>query len=319
MKKFFAVFGAALLHAAFFIGGWKLLLRGYGNTCVFFISPLLSAVTFLLLGNLFYKRFRLSRVLMWFCMNIPGEILGWAGVLFLSPELLGSPSSIMVVLFTRLFMLGVVWGAVGIGWLIFLGLRKLAESRRRKTAARLTAGQASSKPAAGKKFHINKDYLKNAAMFLCFLAVLLIAYSFYFTMKERPAEAYEDEGVYTFKASSVYPTQVEISRSNKARQKTRTAYVVTYKSKGGYQWQEEAPAQSIGKQWVKEGKTVERKVFSIRDTNTYITVDPKYTPESYVAHNRSRYTIMLLVGGVYLIGYMAYQLHMREKRRLEEA
>jgi len=225
-------------------------------------------------------------------------------------------------------MFAIVWVITGILWLIFRQLRKWGESRDREVVrqsmAEISAPSApSAAPAKRVKNEKLSDWLKTAGICLCGLSVLLMGYSFYFTMQERPAEAYEDKGIYTFKASTVHPTQKQVrtySGNNRTRTTTQTVYIVTYKTteKSGYQWKEETSSEYIGKQWIREGKTTQRRVLSIKDTNTYITVEPKYTAESYVAHNRLRYTIMLLVGGLYVIGYGAYQLYRREKRRMAE-
>ena len=58
MKKFFAVAGASLLNGFYFILGWILLLGGFRNTFLFYVTPVLSAVTFLFLGSLFYRHLR---------------------------------------------------------------------------------------------------------------------------------------------------------------------------------------------------------------------------------------------------------------------
>ncbi|MCI9457555.1 MAG: hypothetical protein HFE44_11365 [Oscillospiraceae bacterium] len=327
MKKFFAVAGASLLNGFYFILGWILLLGGFRNTFLFYVNPVLSAVTFLFLGSLFYRHLRLSRVPLWFCMNLLGEAVGWTGLFLLSPEMLQNLTGVFFILFVRIFMFAIVWVITGILWLIFRRLRKWGEGRDREVVRQSMAELSSpsdtpAKKGKGKNEKLS-DWLKTAGICLCGLSVLLMGYSFYFTMQERPAEAYEDKGIYTFKASTVHPTQKQVrtyAGNNRTRTTTQTVYIVTYKTteKSGYQWKEETSSEYIGKQWIREGKTTQRRVLSIKDTNTYITVEPKYTAESYVAHNRLRYTIMLLVGGLYVIGYGAYQLYRREKRRMAE-
>lgn len=325
MKKVCAAAFAALLNAAFFVLGWYLLLKGYGNTFLFYINPVLTAIAFLLLGNWFHKRIALNWAALWLSMSLLGEGLGWVGLFLLSPEMLYNPIGSLFVLFLRLFVFAIVWGVVGVFWLIFRLLRKWGENQDRKIVEQSLAESAipssSSKPSRKRDPEKFKELLKNTGMCLCGLSVLLMGFSFYYFHQERPAEAYEDMGVYTFKAKTVYPTQVKntTNRYNR-RQTTRTVYVVTYKTvkSSGYQWKEEAPSESIGKQWIKEGKTVQRRVLSIKETDTYITVDPKYTAESYVNRNKMRYTIILFISGVYLIVYTAYMIHKREKQRMEE-
>lgn len=327
MKKFFAVIGASLLNGFYFILGWILLLGGFRNTFLFYVNPVLSAVTFLFLGNLFYRRLRLNRSVLWLCMNLLGEAIGWTGLFLLSPEMLYNLTGVFFILFVRLIMYAIVWGITGILWLIFRQLRRWGEGRDREVVRQSMEEISSPSASPVKRERVKNeklaDWLKTAGICLCGLSVLMMGYSFYFTMQERPAEAYEDKGIYTFKASTVHPTQKQTrtyAGNNRTRTTTQTVYIVTYKTteKSGYQWKEETGSESVGKRWIREGKTTQRRVLSIKDTNTYITVEPKYTAESYVARNRLRYTIMLLVGGLYVIGYGAYQLYRREKRRMAE-
>jgi len=330
MKKFCSIFVLSLIHAALFLAGWELFMEGYISFFLYYvvIFPVLSAVTFLILGNIFYRRFHTNRILMWFCMNLLGGAVGWAGIFMITPELLSSPVSIMVVLFLLLSGFGSVWAVVGVIWLVLRLIRRQGEKHDRRIVEqaivqdkKLAYSSKSPNPAREGNPGKFKDMLKTAGICLCGLSVLMIGYSVYYTYKERPADAYEDKGIYTFKAYNVYPTQVKntTSRYNR-RQTTRTVYVVEYKTTtaSGYRWREDAPSKYAGNQWIKEGKTVQRRVLSIKDTNTYITVDSKYTAETYVKHNKSKYTIILLISGLYLIGYMAVWLHRREKQRLEE-
>lgn len=329
MKKFCAVIAAAPFDTAYFILGWLLLLNGYGNLFIIYIGPALTGVTFLLLGNLFHKHLQLSRVPLWFSMNLLGEFLGWIGLVLLSPEMLANPGGILTVLIFRLWGFAIVWIAIGIICAVLYLFRSWGEKRDSRIIEQtlaedrdLISSRKSRKPARQSSAEVWKDRLHTAGICLCGLSVLMIGFSFYYTMKELPAEAYEDKGIYTFVAKNTYPTQVKTtgSRSSHYRTTTRTVYMVEYKAKeySGYRWREEAPSQTTGKEWVKEGKTVQRRVLSIKDTNTYISVDPKYTAETYVSHNKSRYTMFLLIPGLYLIGYTAVWLHNREKRRLEE-
>lgn len=328
MKKFCAVAAATVLNATCFILGWILLLGGHGNLFLFYINPVLTGAIFLIFGNIYHKHLQLSRVPLWFSMNLLGEILGWAGVFLLSPEMMSNFMGVFMVMFFRFWGFAFVWTLIGAVWTILHIARRWGEKRDRKIVEetilqdkKLTAPQKSEKKVTEKGPSQFKILLKNTGMCLCFLSVLLMGMSIYYTFKERPAEAYEDKGIYTFKAHSVYPTQVKntTNRYNR-RQTTRTVYIVTYKTtaKSGYQWKEEAPSKSAGNQWIKEGKTAERRVLSIKETNLYITVDPKYTAETYVSHNKSKYTVILLVSGVYLIGYAAVWIHKREKQRLED-
>ncbi len=326
MKKICAAACTTLLNAAFFVLGWYLLLKGYGNTFLFYVNPILTAVTFLLLGNLFRRRIGLSRVALWFSMNLLGEILGWIGLFLLSPEMLRNLAGVFFIMFFRIFMFAIVWGAVGIPWMLFRLLRNWGESRDRKIVQQSLAEAANpspaSRPARQRNLEKWKELLKTVGIGLCGLSVLLMGFSFYYFYQERPAEAYEDKGIYTFQAKNVYPTQVKntTSRYNR-RQTTRTVYIVEYRAAehSGYRWKEEAPAQSVGKQWIREGKTTQRRVLSIKDTNQYITIDPQYTAETYVSRNKWRYAWILLASAAYLTFYSIYQVQKRERKRLEEA
>ena len=102
----------------------------------------------------------------------------------------------------------------------------------------------------------------------------------------RPAESYEDKGVRTFVPYDVLPVQVKnTSASSRDRRMnpTKTVYMVYYRATdgSGYKWSDEVSAKSYGERVVEAGEPVERRVLSIPEAGTYITVEPNQTAETY--------------------------------------
>lgn len=113
----------------------------------------------------------------------------------------------------------------------------------------------------------------------------------------QPAESYVDEGVHTFTASSGYPTTRRGHWQKKRHEYSkRYVYVVVYKAPGGWRWERDV-LETEGKKAVRDREQVERRVLSIAGENSYITVSPELTPQSYVAKQRQQY---LIIGGVCL-------------------
>lgn len=61
----------------------------------------------------------------------------------------------------------------------------------------------------------------------------------------------------------------------------------------------------LGQAIVDTGATVERRVLSIPDRGTYITVESGKTAESYTAGLRGKYIITLSLSAVYVLLYAA--------------
>ena len=125
-----------------------------------------------------------------------------------------------------------------------------------------------------------------------------------------PADGYKDRGVYTFTPYEVASEQVKntsVDSRERRMHPTKTVYIVCYRDIGGsgYRWKERAITPEMGQAVVDAGATVERRVLSIPDCGTYITVEPDQTAESYTAGLRRKYIFTLSLSAVYILLYAA--------------
>lgn len=156
--------------------------------------------------------------------------------------------------------------------------------------------------------------LKSIGFVVGIMLLILSASTAYFSYKGLsemlPATAYEDKGTFQFTPRRVLPTQVENTggtRRTHRTQSTRTVYHVYYwdTSRRGYQWTQEVPSRSAGEKIVAAKELVERRVLSIPENKTYITVEPGETAESYTKDLRHRNETRLKFSGAYLVLYGA--------------
>ena len=125
-----------------------------------------------------------------------------------------------------------------------------------------------------------------------------------------PADGYKDRGVYTFTPYEVASEQVKntsVDSRERRMHPTKTVYIVCYRdvSGSGYRWKARAITPEMGQAVVDAGATVERRVLSIPDCGTYITVEPDQTAESYTAGLRRKYIFTLSLSAVYILLYAA--------------
>lgn len=123
-----------------------------------------------------------------------------------------------------------------------------------------------------------------------------------------PADSYTDEGIYEFTPYEVLPVTVKNtsgSRQSRRTQPVKTVYMLYYRASGGsgYRWSREVVTKSMGQNLIAEGKTAERRVLSIIRQNTYITIEPELTAESYTAGLRRRFILQFSACIVYLLFY----------------
>ena len=152
--------------------------------------------------------------------------------------------------------------------------------------------------------------LKTVISITGILLLILSAASIYVSLQSlsglRLAEDYEDQGVLTFQPYAVYPVQVENTGSGSRRMNpTRTVYMVYYRATdgSGYQWTDEVSSRDQGMEVVKAGAAVKRRVLSIPEDRTYITVEPEQNAGSYTENLRRRYTGIVTVGTLYILFY----------------
>ena len=166
--------------------------------------------------------------------------------------------------------------------------------------------------------------LKTAISITGILLLILSAASIYVSLQSlselRPAEDYEDQGVFTFKPYAVYPVQVYNTGSGIRMNPTRTVYMVYYRATdgSGYQWTDEVDSRDRGLKVVEAGAVVKRRVLSIPEDTTYITVEPEQTAGSYTEGLRKRYTGIVTVGTLYIMFYVIVLLLTKLVRRLRQ-
>lgn len=281
MKKFLLALLSVLYCPAVFLGLFVLALRTTpGTALLYFGYPALAVLYFLLAGPPL-KRAGIGRWALWLWMNLLGYPLCWAALTLLVPGLWFN-AGILLVLLPVTAILTAVWCLTGLGFLVAKLLRTPPKQLLRGAKGGLASVWAIAKPV----------------LFAAAAAGLLVGGRGYLSV--RPAGDYADKGVMTFTAASCYPTSVKTTGS-RGRQNTRTAYIVTYKAGGtGYSWTQEAATNSAGQQAVKEKRQVQRRVLSIPEEGKYITVEPRYTAESYVGTTRTKYLCLFGVSAGYL-------------------
>ena len=148
-----------------------------------------------------------------------------------------------------------------------------------------------------------------AGLMLLILAAAMGYLSIKYLSMIVPTDSYEDKGVYTFSPYQVLPVQVQntgASGRDRRMNPTKTVYMVYYRATdgSGYKWTERAITPEMGQAVVNAGITVERRVLSIPDRGTYITVEPGQTAESFTAEWRQKYIITLGLSAGYLLLYL---------------
>ncbi len=144
------------------------------------------------------------------------------------------------------------------------------------------------------------------------MLLILSAVMAYLSIEELsamlPADSYTDRGVYTFAPYEVASEQVKntsASRRERRMNPTKTVYIICYRDIGGsgYRWKERTVTPEMGQAVVDAGTTVERRVLSIPDRGTYITVEPDQTAGSYTEGLRQKYITVLVLAGAYVVMY----------------
>ena len=170
--------------------------------------------------------------------------------------------------------------------------------------------------------------LKSIVFVAGLLLLLLSAVMGYLSIEELsdmpPADGYKDRGIYTFvpyEAASEQVKNTSASSRDRRMNPTKTVYMVCYRDIGGsgYRWTDRAITPEMGQAVVDAGITVERRVLSIPDRGTYITVEPEQTAESYTAGLRQKYMIILsLSAGYFLLYLLAWCVIWRKNKNRKE-
>lgn len=157
--------------------------------------------------------------------------------------------------------------------------------------------------------------MKSFLAILGYLMLVVAAVAIYFSVGNLrllpSANSYVDEGVVEFIPYNVLPYQVknnDVGARNRRMNPTKTIYRVHYKAVdgSGYQFSEKVVSRTIGQKIVDEKVLESRRVLSLPADNTFITVAPEYTAESYTAHLKRRYMVTIAVAGTYILLFGAY-------------
>ena len=147
----------------------------------------------------------------------------------------------------------------------------------------------------------------------------------------RPAEAYTDLGVFTFKPYKVQQYQGTKRTQITGRhsiENTTTNYRLLYRSIDGgkyrYQWRQDILSREYGLRQIEEKNLVQRRVLEITkesDKGTYITIDPAETATSYTDKRRFRNKLGIIISVGYALTYGTWWLtyfYRRLQQRREE-
>lgn len=137
----------------------------------------------------------------------------------------------------------------------------------------------------------------------------------------RPASAYADAGIHTFVPYQALPTQVENTATSRHKRlhSTKTVYLVYYRAtdETGYEWKDEEHYKNAAKQRVALGEPVKRRVLSIPESGTYISVADNLTAEQYVLQQQRFYWMMVGGAAAFLVLYLAGWALVLQKRHRE--
>lgn len=168
-----------------------------------------------------------------------------------------------------------------------------------------------------------KSIIFVSGILLLLLAVTASCFSIKNLSGLRPAGSYEDSGVYTFSPYQVMPVQVKNTGANgrdRRMNPTKTVYMVYYRTTdgSGYQWSERALTRELGLKRVEDGGNISRRVLRIPEENSYITVEPEQTAESYTAGLRQRYSAVLYASAGYILLYLLLTWRQKKRRKQRE-
>ena len=169
-----------------------------------------------------------------------------------------------------------------------------------------------------------KEKIRLYVNVLLLMFVILAVLSLFFSVRNmteiRSVSAYEDQGVCTFVPVEVSPVQEENNASGRMRRNhpVKTVYVVSYQASdgSGYEYDYEAGSvDTIAQKIVEEGEPIERRVLSIPDEGTYITVEADETAETYVAGQRKRFVLISIVSVLYLAVWGMVNIILMKRRK----
>lgn len=315
MKKTAAITVSVLFYIAVFMLTFY---SSMGNHFLRFLlgSPLITALYFIIVGNIVSHRLHLNRWYLWLSMNLIGGLCSWVILLIWLPVLIMN-GAVLFLFLARTGISAVVWAVVGLGFLCVKWFK-----RHSSAPDHAEPSTTVKRKQAGAWKKRTMEIVGVGGIILLILASVCLYTAGTELHGLRPATAYEDDGVHTFYPYRVLPTQVEntspYSRDRRMNP-TKTVYVVHYAAndRSGYKWSEQTSSKSSGQRIVALRQPVERRVLIIPSENAYITVKPDQTAESYTAELGQRYRIIMILSGGYLLIYAAAWglIWVRKKKR----
>lgn len=302
MKKAAAVLVSVLLY----IGTFLLMFRVFmGDQIRWFLFgfPVMTAMYFVVAGNIFARCLHLNRWCLWLSMNLIGGLCSLIILLAWFPTLLTN-GMILFLIGPLAGVFAVVWAVVGLGFLCV---------KRLKGRAALSDGIEAPDASCPKRAGVRGGTAKKVIFAGGLLLLILAASGLYVGVRGfasiRPAADYEDSGVHTFTPYDILPVQVKNNATGRAQRNnpTRTVYMVYYQTTDGtgYRWQVEGGSVRELAEQVYDRGPVERRVLSIPADNTYITVEAGQTAEGYTSSLRQKYIRILALSGSYVLVYVA--------------
>lgn len=316
MKK-----AAAILVSVFlYIGAFLLMFcLSMGDQIRWFLFgfPVMTAMYFVIAGNLFARYLHLNRWSLWLSMNLIGGLCSVIILLVCFPTLLMN-GMILFLIGPLVGVFAVVWAVVGLGFLCVKGLKgRMAPANRMEGSSTFQPQQAGARVGKAKKV------IAVGGILLLILAASSLYVGARGFVSIRPAADYEDSGVHTFAPYDILPVQVKNNATGRAQRNnpTRTVYMVYYQATDGtgYRWQVEGGSVRELAEQVYDRGPVERRVLSIPADNTYITVEAEQTAEGYTSSLRQKYILILALSGGYVLVYAAIWVVIlyRNQRRKE--
>ena len=313
MKKFMALLVSAIFDAGMFM---LLFLFSIGRDIRWFIwgFPLISAVYFVIIGNVFFRRLELKRWQLWLCMNVIGGLGGWLILLAHFPSILFNGAALF--LFGMASAISVlVWAVIGAGFLYVKWVK-------RRTSSSDKTGGAVRFRKAGKWTAKAKELLQTGSVVLVIVAAAGLFIGIRDLSSVRPAGDYEDKGVHTFVPYDILSVRVGNTAGDpyEYSKKSKIVYKVYYRTTdgSGYQWSAEGGSvRTLAEQLYDRG-AVERRVLLISGENTYVTIEADETAESYTTNRKITCLVISTLSVLYLFGWIVAALLRRAKRLAAE-
>lgn len=264
------------------------------------ILPPIVALYFAIAGNIFSHRLGLNRWLLWFVLNFAGGICSWGLLIACFPNILFN-GFILFYLVPVTVAFVIVWAVVGIGFLC-------VSLWKRRPVSVDTTGQlpVATPKRTGAGIERFTGIVRVIGIMGLILSITCLALGVKGIVTIRPASDYEDMGVHIFSPYKVLPHTVEnhATGRDKRNNPTKTVYVVYYQTSDGtgYQWKlESSNDKDYANQILAKGKSVDRRVLSIKENGKYMTVDAELTADTYAAGQQKRYLWMIGLSDSYLL------------------